>query len=43
MPYREVGLVKNASKDIVIGLEKCDDKVVVKVLATHRHKRQLMT
>ncbi len=34
MPYREVGIVKNANKDIVIGLEKSGDEIVIKVLAT---------
>lgn len=34
MPYREVGIVKNATKDIVIGLEKEDEKITVKVFAT---------
>ena len=39
MPYREVGIVKNASKDIVIGLEKIGDKVVIKVLATSPQRK----
>ncbi len=38
MPYRDVGIVKNASKDIVIGLEKSGDKIVIKVLVTSPQK-----
>ncbi len=35
LPYREVGLVKNASKDIVVGCEKVNnDVILVKVFAT---------
>lgn len=34
LPYRELGLVKNASKDILIGLEKTGDEVYVKVFST---------
>jgi len=34
LPYRELGVVKNASKDILMNLDKVGDKVVVKVFAT---------
>jgi tetratricopeptide (TPR) repeat protein len=34
LPYREVGLVKNATKDIVVGLEKREDKLLIKVFGT---------
>ncbi len=34
LPYRELGVVKNASKDILMNLEKEEDKAVVKVFAT---------
>lgn len=34
LPYRELGLVKNATKDILLGLEHADKKIIVKVFAT---------
>ena len=34
LPYRAVGLVKNASKDIVLGLEKSAGNFIIKVFAT---------
>jgi len=34
MPYRELGMVKNASKDFLIGIEKKDNRVVLQVFAT---------
>lgn len=34
MPYRELGMVKNASKDILLALDKHGDKVVLKVYVT---------
>ncbi len=34
LPYRQVGLVKNATKDLAIGLEKIEDKLIIKALAT---------
>ncbi|HAL80919.1 MAG TPA: DUF5107 domain-containing protein [Mucilaginibacter sp.] len=34
LPYREVGLVKNATKDLVIGLEKIETGLGIKVFAT---------
>ncbi|OCX52338.1 DUF5107 domain-containing protein [Mucilaginibacter sp. PPCGB 2223] len=34
LPYRELGVVKNASKDILIGYELLDGKIEVKVFAT---------
>lgn len=36
LPYRELGVVKNASKDILMNVEQLDDKVVVKIFATSR-------
>ncbi len=39
MPYRELGLVKNASKDILLNIEKNGhNSVLVKVFATSVHK-----
>lgn len=38
LPYREVGTVKNASKDVLIGLEKGQRKAIVKVFATSQFK-----
>ena len=34
LPYREVGMVKNATKDILLGLETEGDTVTVRVFAT---------
>jgi len=34
LPYREVGMVKNATKDILLGLEKNGDNILVKVFTT---------
>jgi len=38
LPYRELGVVKNASKDLLLNMDKVDDKVVVKVFATSFQK-----
>lgn len=37
MPYRELGVIKNASKDILIALDVVDGKVQVKVYVTGTH------
>jgi len=37
--HREVGLVKNATKDIVVGIEKSEDKLVIKVFVTSAQKQ----
>ena len=34
MPYRELGTVKNANKDVLLGLEQTGNKAVIKVFAT---------
>ncbi|WP_184546514.1 DUF5107 domain-containing protein [Mucilaginibacter sp. FT3.2] len=34
LPYRELGMVKNASKDILLALNKADDKVTLKIQVT---------
>lgn len=34
LPYRELGIVKNASKDLLLNIEKKEDKVLIKVFAT---------
>ena len=34
MPYRELGVVKNASSDLLMNLEETDGKVVLKLFAT---------
>ena len=34
LPYREVGMVKNATKDILVGLEKVEQWLVAKVFVT---------
>jgi len=36
LPYRELGVVKNASQDVLLNMEKVGDKVVVKVFVTSR-------
>ncbi|MFL5746032.1 MAG: hypothetical protein ACJ751_15265, partial [Niastella sp.] len=36
MPYRELGLVKNASKDLLVNLEKDNDNLVIKLFATSK-------
>ena len=34
LPYHEVGMVKNASKDILLGMEIKDDQLLIKVFTT---------
>ncbi|WP_114783531.1 DUF5107 domain-containing protein [Botryobacter ruber] len=34
MPYRELGLVKNATKDLMLGVELAAEKAIIKVFAT---------
>jgi tetratricopeptide (TPR) repeat protein len=36
LPYRELGVVKNASKDLVLNLDKVGSKAIVKVFATSK-------
>jgi tetratricopeptide (TPR) repeat protein len=38
LPYRELGVVKNASQDLLINLDKVGDKAIVKVFATSLQK-----
>lgn len=38
LPYRELGIVKNASSDILLNLDKVGNKAVVKVFATSLQK-----
>ncbi len=38
LPYRELGVIKNASKDILMNLDKVDGKAVVKIFATSLQK-----
>ena len=38
LPYRELGVVKNASKDLLLNMDKVGNKVIVKVFATSLHK-----
>ncbi|MDB4923302.1 DUF5107 domain-containing protein [Mucilaginibacter sp.] len=38
MPYRELGMIKNASKDILLAADKAGNKVTVKVYATSVHE-----
>ncbi len=34
LPYRELGVVKNASQDLLLNLDKVGDKAIVKIFAT---------
>jgi tetratricopeptide (TPR) repeat protein len=36
LPYRELGVVKNASQDLLLNMDKVDENVVFKVFATSR-------
>ncbi len=38
LPYRELGVVKNASKDLLLNMDKVGDKVILKVFATSLQK-----
>ena len=38
LPYRELGVVKNASQDLLLNLDKEDDKAIVKIFATSLQK-----
>ncbi|MBO9204108.1 MULTISPECIES: tetratricopeptide repeat protein [Niastella] len=38
MPYRELGLVKNASKDLLVNIEKYNASLVIKLFATSIQK-----
>ena len=42
MPYRELGIVKQASKDFMINVEPCDAGVQVKIFATSRQQVQIL-
>jgi tetratricopeptide (TPR) repeat protein len=43
MPYRELGVVKNATKDLLVNIEKEDDGLQVKVFATSAHSDIVLT
>jgi len=38
LPYRELGVVKNASQDLLLNLDKVGDKAILKVFATSLQK-----
>ena len=38
LPYRELGVVKNASKDLLLNLDKEGDKAIIKIFATSLQK-----
>jgi len=38
LPYRDLGVVKNASQDLLLNLDKEDDIAIVKIFATSLHK-----
>ena len=39
LPYRELGVVKNASQDLLLNLDKEGDKAIVKIFATSLQKK----
>jgi tetratricopeptide (TPR) repeat protein len=39
LPYRELGVVKNASQDLLLNLDKEGDKAIIKIFATSLHKK----
>ncbi|MBP6759094.1 MAG: DUF5107 domain-containing protein, partial [Flavobacterium sp.] len=39
LPYRELGVVKNASQDLLLNLDKEGDKAVIKIFATSLQKK----
>jgi len=39
LPYRELGIVKNASQDLLLNLDKVGDKAIIKVFATSLQKK----
>lgn len=39
LPYRELGVVKNASKDLLLNLDKEGDKAIIKIFATSLQKK----
>lgn len=39
LPYRELGLVKNASQDLLLNMEKYHDKAILKIFATSLHEK----
>ena len=42
MPYREIGIVKQASKDFVVNIEKTDEGVCFKILATTKKEVRIL-
>ncbi len=38
LPYRELGIVKNASQDVLLNMDKAGDKVIVQVFVTSKQK-----
>lgn len=42
MPYRELGVVKNASKDILVNVEKEQDALTIKVFATSKQPQHVL-
>jgi len=38
LPYRELGIVKNASQDVLMNMDKVGDIVIAKVFVTSKHK-----
>jgi len=39
LPYRELGVVKNASQDLLLNMDKVQSKAIVKVFATSLHEK----
>jgi tetratricopeptide (TPR) repeat protein len=39
LPYRELGVVKNASQDLLLNLDKAGEKAIIKIFATSLQKK----
>lgn len=42
MPYRELGMVKNATKDLVMNIEQVEGKAILKLLATSKQALRIV-
>jgi tetratricopeptide (TPR) repeat protein len=41
LPYRELGVVKNASKDVLMSIDKNDDKICLKIFVTSKQELKI--
>lgn len=42
LPYREVGVVKNATRDLLMNIEEADGEAIVRIFATRRQRIRVM-